>query len=144
VADGLDHPSDVVALEDSRLLRLDAETLRGLLASAPSVRSGLVELLCARSRLADGRLETLASLGVEGRVARILLALARDHGQPKPGGGVRITIPLSQTDIASMTGASRVRVNQVMAKFKRHGWVTLDGGRRTSLRDLAALEAQCR
>jgi CRP-like cAMP-binding protein len=144
VADGLDHSCSVVAIEDSTILRLDAESFRRMLAVLPSVRSGLVELLCKRLRLADGRLETLASLDVEGRVASVLLSLAREHGQPKPGGGMRIAIPLTQGDVAAMTGASRVRVNQVLSKFKRYGWITLDGGRRTSVRDVAALEARCR
>ena len=144
LSDGIDHSSSVVALEDARVLRLDAESFRGMLNEWSSARSGLIELLCRRLRLADGRLEMVAALDVEGRVARVLLMLAREHGEGKPGGGTRILIPLSQSDLAAMTGASRVRVNQVLSKFKRNGWVTLDGDRRTSVRDAAALEARCR
>jgi CRP-like cAMP-binding protein len=136
--------ASVAALEDSRVAWMDGESFRGLLEEMPSVRSGLIELLCRRLRLADSRLETLASLDVEGRVACVLLALSEEHGRPKPGGGVRIPVPLTQGDVAAMTGASRVRVNQVLAKFRRHGWVTLDGRRRMSVRDAAALEARCR
>lgn len=144
VSDGVDHSSSVVALEDARVLRLDAEAFRGMLDEWSSVRSGLIELLCRRLRLADCRLEMVAALDVEGRVARVLLMLAREHGEQKPGGGTRILVPLSQSDLAAMTGASRVRVNQVLSKFKRNGWVTLDGDRRTSVRDAVALEARCR
>jgi CRP-like cAMP-binding protein len=136
--------ASVAALEDSCVLWLDGEAFRGLLEEMPSVRSGLIELLCRRLRLADSRLETLASLDVEGRVACVLLALSEEHGEPKAGGGTRIPIPLSQADVAAMTGASRVRVNQVLSKFRRHGWVTLDGRRRMSVQDGAALEARCR
>jgi CRP-like cAMP-binding protein len=142
--DGVDHSSSVVTLEDARVLRLDAESFRGMLDEWSSVRSGSIELLCQRLRLADGRLEMVAALDVEGRVARVLLMLAREHGEQKPGGGTRILVPLSQSDLAAMTGASRVRVNQVLSKFKRNGWVTLGGDRRTSVRDAEALEARCR
>ena len=135
------HSSGVATLQDSRVLWLDGETFRWMLAEMPSVRLRLVELLCKRLRLADTRLETLATLDVEGRVARVLLALAEEYGEPKTGGGILIPIPLTQSDIAAMTGASRVRVNQVLSRFKAHGWVTLDGQRRTSVRDAAALEA---
>jgi CRP-like cAMP-binding protein len=141
---GVDHSSSVVALEDARVLRFDAESYREMLEELPTMRSGLVELLCRRLRSVEGRLETVAALDVEGRVARVLLTLAREHGERKPGGGTRILVPLSQGDLAAMTGASRVRVNQVLAKFKRNGWITLDGDRRTSVRDASALEARSR
>lgn len=144
LSDGIDHSSSVVALEDSRVLRLDAESFRGMLDEWSSVRAGLIELYCRRLRLAEGRLEMVAALDVEGRIARVLLMLARDNGEQKPGGGTRILVPLSQSDLAAMTGSSRVRVNQVLSKFKRNGWVTLDGDRRTSVRDPQALEARCR
>lgn len=136
--------SSVATLEDSRVVSLDGESFRWMLEEIPSLRSGLIDLLTRRLRLAETRLETLAALDVEGRVARVLLELAREHGEPKPGGGTRIPIPLTQGDVAAMTGASRVRVNQVLSKFRRNGWVTLDGRRRTSVRDAAALEARCR
>lgn len=143
-AHALERWAGVTALEDSRVLWLDGGSFRELLEEMPSVRVGLTELLCRRLRLADARLEALAALDVEGRVAWVLLALAEDLGEPKPGGGTRIPVPLTQGDVAAMTGASRVRVNQVLAKFREHGWVTLDGRRRISVRDDAALRARCR
>lgn len=143
-ADDAGYSVGVATLEDSRMLWLDRESFGWMLGQMPPLRSGLVELLSRRLRLAETRLETLAALDVEGRVARVLLDLARTYGEPKPGGGTRIPIPLTQGDIAAMTGASRVRVNQVLSKFRRNGWVTLDGRRRTSVRDAAELEARCR
>jgi CRP/FNR family transcriptional regulator, cyclic AMP receptor protein len=143
-ADGLERWASVAALEESRVLWLDGERFREMLTEMPSVRAGLIELLCRRLRLADARLEALAALDVEGRVASVLLALAEQVGHPKVGGGARIPVPLTQGDVAAMAGASRVRVNQVLAKFRRNGWVTLDGRRRISVRDDAALRARCR
>ncbi len=143
-ADSPGNSSSVSTLEGSHVLWLDGESFRWMLGEMQSMRSGLIELLSRRLRLADDRLETLAALDVEGRVARVLLALAQAYGEPKRGGGTRIPIPLTQSDVAAMTGASRVRVNQVLAKFRRKGWVTLDGRRRTSVHDAAALEARCR
>jgi len=144
VADPLERWASVAALEETRVLWMDGEDFRGLVEEMPPVRTGLIELLCRRVRLADDRLETLAALDIEGRVACVLLSLARQHGEAKAGGGTRIPIPLTQVDIAAMTGASRVRVNQVLAKFRRQGWVTLDGRRRMSVQDAAALGSRCR
>ena len=144
VADPLERWASVAALEDSRVLWMDGDSFRGVIEEMPPARTGLIELLCRRVRLADDRLETLAALDVEGRVACVLLSLARQHGEAKSGGGTRIPIPLTQADVAAMTGASRVRVNQVLAKFRQHGWVTLDGRRRMSVQDARALESRCR
>lgn len=143
VADPLEHWATVTTLEDARVLWMDGEGFRALLEDMAPLRVGLVELLCRRVREADDRLEALAALDVEGRVACVLLSLARRHGEAKVGGGMRIPIPLTQADVAAMTGASRVRVNQVLAKFRRHGWVTLDGRRRMSVQDAPALESRC-
>lgn len=142
--DRLEPWASVAALEDSRLLRLDGDDFRRLIEDVPAARAGLIDLLCRRVRLADERVGSLAALDVEGRVACTLLALARRYGEEKPTGGTRIPIPLTQADVAAMTGASRVRVNQVISKFRSHGWVTLDGRRRLSVQDPAALEARCR
>lgn len=136
--------SGAAALEETRVLSLDGGSFRRLVEEIPSLRIGLVTLLRDRLRTADARIESLAGQDVEGRVACVLLELARQHGTPKPGGGMLITIPLTQAEVAAMTGASRVRVNQVIAKFRRHGWVTLDGSRRTSVQDPTALESRCR
>lgn len=138
------HATGVATLEDARVLSLDGEAFRQLLGEIPALPAALVELLSERLRSADSRIEALAGQDVEGRVACVLLELARQHGVPKPGGGTLITIPLTQADVAAMTGASRVRVNQVIAKFRRHGWVTLDGRRRTSVQDPVALGSRCR
>ncbi len=142
-ADGAGCWTSVAALEDSRVLWLDGDGFRELLVQIPSLRGSLIELLCRRLRSADARLEAIAAHDVEGRVASVLLALAADLGHPKVGGGIRIPVPLTQADVAAMTGASRVRVNQVLAKFRRNGWVTLDGRRRISVQDPAALSARC-
>lgn len=144
VADPHERWASVATLEDSRVLWMEGDSFRRLLEDVPPARTGLIELLCRRVRLADDRLETLAALDVEGRVACVLLSLARQHGEAKPGGGTRIPIPLTQADVAAMTGASRVRVNQVLAKFRRHGWITLDGRRRMSVQDALALKSRCR
>ena len=124
--------------------RVDEEGFRRLIEEVPAARAGLIDLLCRRVRVADERISSLAALDVEGRVACTLLGLARRYGEAKPTGGTRIPIPLTQADVAAMTGSSRVRVNQVISKFRSHGWVTLDGRRRLSVQDPAALEARCR
>ena len=70
----------------------------------------LAEVLSRRLRLTSAHLLSLAALDVPGRVASQLLALAREYGERTPE-GTRIAMRLTQTDLASLVGASRVRVN---------------------------------
>ena len=61
------------------------------------------------------------------RIARLLLDLAERHGNAN-GDAIVVTIPLSQTELASLAGASRATVTRAFAGWRRRGLV--DTGRR--------------
>jgi CRP-like cAMP-binding protein len=67
-----------------------------------------------------------------------LLRLADKHGK-SVNGCIMIDLALTQTDLAEMTGATRVSINKTLGRFRRNGWVKLEG-RRFSICDRAALE----
>ena len=73
---------------------------------------------------------SLAALDVPGRVAAQLLALAGEYGEPSAGGATRIPLPLTQSDLAALVGASRVRVNQAIAFFKKRGCISVGADHR--------------
>ena len=64
-----------------------------------------------RLRLANAHVRALAAVDVTGRIDAQLLALAREYGESSPEGGTLIPLPLTQSDLAALVGASRVRVN---------------------------------
>lgn len=64
-------------------------------------------------------------LDLPARLARILLALARQHGREAADGSVFIDLSLTQTDLAEMTGATRVSINKALGRFRRAGWVSV-------------------
>ncbi len=82
-----------------------------------AVMKGLVQ----RLRRADRKIESLALMGVYGRVANVLL----DSGIPVPGpDNVRIIRDkISRQDIAKMVGASREMVSRVMKDFEEQGFI---------------------
>jgi CRP/FNR family cyclic AMP-dependent transcriptional regulator len=77
-------------------------------------------------------------------VARQLLSLAAEYGEPLPGDQDAVLIPLrlTQSDLAAMVGATRARVNTVLMYYKHHGIITVDRSLRIALCDPAALEAR--
>ena len=100
-----------------------------------------VKILSARVRLSDQLIQALATLDVNGRVARQLLAFAEKYGREKDG-MTQIRIALTQGDIADLVGASRKRVNQAMVSFKEQGLLDdVDG--RIAIKDGEGLAMYC-
>ena len=69
------------------------------------------------------------------------------HSFPSPpangGGEVLIPLRLTQSDLASLVGASRVRVNQVLVSYKRRKYIAVDRSYRITMRNRAALAQRC-
>jgi CRP/FNR family cyclic AMP-dependent transcriptional regulator len=109
----------------------------------PAIALNLLRILSDRLRLANERIQALCALDVYGRVARQIQSFARQYGQRDSAGIVTIPIRLTQSDIASLVGATRERVNQVMTSFKQQGYIAVDRNYRITVRNPDALERYC-
>jgi CRP/FNR family cyclic AMP-dependent transcriptional regulator len=144
VADSLGRSASVLTLEDSTLLWMDRKTFLSSMEEMPAIARNLVGILSRRLRLADTHTRSLAALDVPGRVAAQLLAFAREYGEPLPDGGVLIPLRLTQTDLAGLVGASRVRVNQALGYYRKRGNISLNRDHRIIVYDEEALERRAR
>ncbi|MCC2629792.1 MAG: transcriptional regulator, Crp/Fnr family [Thermomicrobiales bacterium] len=145
--------ADVTALEPAVLVWLDRGTFERLRRDIPAITENLLRLLTRRLRLANAQLQAMATLDVHGRVARMatldvhgrvarqLLALADVLGEEVGDGGVRIPLRITQSDLAALVGATRVRVNEVLVGFTRRHHIAVDRQHRITIRDRAELEA---
>jgi len=106
------------------------------------VARNLVKILSARVRLSDQVIQSLATLDVNGRVARQLLAFAERYGRDLDD-GVQVRIVLTQSDLADLVGASRKRVNQTMVFFKEQGLVSTDADGRFIIHNREGLTRFC-
>jgi CRP-like cAMP-binding protein len=145
----LDHQArsaTVTALEPCSVLWVDRATFGAWLQTVPALNANLLRLLARRLRLAGIHILTLSTLDLYGRVARQLLSLATECGEPLEDGGDAVLIPLrlTQSDLAAMVAATRARVNAVLMYYKRHGVIAVDRSLRITLRDPAALEERAR
>lgn len=141
--DSVGRSASAVTLEDSLMLWMDKVTFNYLLDNFPAVARNLVKILSARVRLSDQLIQALATLDVNGRVARQLLAFAEKYGHPK-NDATQIRILLTQSDIADLVGASRKRVNQAMVFFKEQRLIDTDAEGRIAIRDSEGLARYCR
>lgn len=139
MADRGGRSADVTALESATLLWIDRATLQQLRREIPLITENLIRLMARRLRLANAQLEAIATLDVHGRVARQLIALADALGEPVSE-GVRIPLRITQSELAALVGATRVRVNEVLVGFTRRKYIAVDAQHRITIRDRAALE----
>ena len=142
----IDHtyPSaNVVALEPSVLFWMDGATFAACRRRMADLNDNLVRLLSDRVRYTTRRLVWLTTHSVEGRLARQLLAFAEQCGVPDGAGGLLIPLRLTQSDLASLVGASRESVNKVIVALKARGTLAVDPAYRITVGDRAALAALC-
>jgi CRP/FNR family cyclic AMP-dependent transcriptional regulator len=140
--DSVGRSASAVTLESSLLLWMDKATFNYILDNFPPVARNLVKIMSARVRLSDQLIQALATLDVNGRVARQLLAFAEKYGHEK-NGSTQISIVLTQGDIADLVGASRKRVNQTMVSFKEQGLIDTDTDGRIAIKDSEQLARFC-
>lgn len=119
------------AMEDCTLLLLRRDTIMAVMRRYPDLAERAVLLLCDRLRWASEMVEDEAFLPLPKRLAKRLLALAESFGRktnatPAGGGGVRIDLPLSQRELASVVGASREAVNRMLSAWRDQGLVAIE------------------
>jgi CRP-like cAMP-binding protein len=102
-----------------------------LIETRPVVREAVIKFLCNRVRDADHQLEGIALYPIEVRLARFFLATARQKGELKPGTKVVIDLPISQSELALLIGASRPKVNAALALLEDGGSIERNEGRFT-------------
>jgi CRP/FNR family transcriptional regulator, cyclic AMP receptor protein len=141
--DSIGRSASAVTLEDSLMLWMDKITFNYMLDNFTAVARNLVKILSARVRLSDQLIQALATLDVNGRVARQLLAFAEKYGIKK-NDVTQIRIVLTQSDIADLVGASRKRVNQTMVLFKEQGLIDTDAEGRIAIKNGEGLARYCR
>jgi CRP/FNR family cyclic AMP-dependent transcriptional regulator len=141
--DGTGRSADVLALENTTLLWMDRDAFEECLRNMPGVTANMMRILCNRLRYAGQQIQALASMDVQGRVARQILDFAQRYGDVTPDGDVLIPIRLTQSDLASLVGASRERVNKILAIAKRNGHLSVDRDYHITVHNHQALARQC-
>lgn len=140
--DGLGRSASVTTLEECTLLWVDRHDFWQKLWKVPQVPVNMTRILSKRLRLCTAQIQAMAALDANGRLARQLLAFAREYGE-KTASGQHIPIRLTQTELADMVGISRVRANQILVYWKKRKYIAVDDQHHITLLNQAALEQRC-
>jgi CRP/FNR family cyclic AMP-dependent transcriptional regulator len=123
----------IEATQNTEVLVLRKDDFRRLLRQMPDIAIGLLRVLTKRLRDTDQLVQDAAFLDVGDRLAKKLLVLMESHGRAAPQGGVVLTLQLTQSELASMIGATRESVNKQLGAFRDQGIVAVDRQRITIL-----------
>lgn len=135
-----DAPRSATAetLEPTYAYTLHRDEFMRYIRTNPEFAIKVIVSLTKRIRAMNEQISDVFFLDLPGRLARKLLQLANDHGE-ETDEGIFIPLHLTQTDLAEMTGATRVSVNKALRRFRKANWVSVVG-RRITILDSDALE----
>lgn len=121
--DSRPRSATVSAFEQVEVLIVTSADFRAFLESHPRASVRLLEQLAARLREATLRQVEFAAQDGTGRVAARLVELVDEHGEDSSE-GTKITLPLTQEELAGWTGVSREGVSRALQTFRTRGWIT--------------------
>jgi len=142
--DSAGRSASVLTLEETVLLWMGRDSFWSCLQEMPKINANLVRILAQRVRLANEQIQALATLDVNGRVARQFLAFAEKYGKTDDSEEILIPVRLTQSELADLVGASRRRVNQVMVQFKQRGFIAVGEEGYISVKDRDNLSRLCK
>lgn len=127
VFDGLPRSADATAVNKVETLMLSKSAFVRLLGTQPSVGEAAVRFLAGRLRDADEQLEAIALHPIEARLARFFLASVRQKDPNGKAEKVSLALPISQSELALLVGASRPKVNAALGMLEQEGAIERRG-----------------
>lgn len=125
--------ASVITTEECQFAVLKKQDFIDCLTENPQMSFKIIQGLTQRLRALSENVRSLALMDVYGRVARLLLELAEEHGDTKI-----ISVKLTHNDIATRVGASPKMVSRIMQELKKGGYIRKTDGQLIIDRSLPA------
>jgi CRP-like cAMP-binding protein len=123
--DGKERSANATAAAECDLLEVPRRSLLRLLEHRFDVCLGLMIVLCDRLRRTNQQVEDFAFLGLERRMAKLLLRLADEMDQSTAS---RLKLNISQRALGERVGGSRERINKILHDWKGAGIIAIENG----------------
>lgn len=120
------HLSDAVALDAVHVCSFSMPQFETLIEEKPKIALSIISNLGQKLYSTMQQLGDTANHSVEEKLLAMLFRLAQEHGKETAAGQL-IQLNLTQQDMASMIGASRVMVAQVLKQLKEQGILSREG-----------------
>lgn len=134
--DGSPRSITVSVTEPSRMARMTHTTFADWMTREPRILRNIAVELSRRNRALNERVVGLIVHDVEKRVRMLLVRLAQEREQLKPGGSIQ-PAPTHEA-MAAFVGANREAVSRVIARLSKSGVITASR-QKVTIKDLAGL-----
>ncbi|MFF0446062.1 Crp/Fnr family transcriptional regulator [Streptomyces sp. NPDC004609] len=135
--DSRPRSASVIAVRMVVVSVVAGQTFRALCEREPQMPLALMRIVTNRLRASDQARIELGGYTPRVRLARMLTSLARTHGTAGKS-GIRIGIPLSHSDLASLIGSSQASLERSLRGLRADGVIDT-GYRNLVIRDLPRL-----
>ncbi len=120
------HAVHCEAFEDTLICVLSLKDFEELVRAKPELALRVIKVLAERLRRAEEEIGNLAFRDVPGRLSALLVRLAETGAEPESRGqDRRLMLRLTHQDLASMIGATRETVTNVLHRFRDMGLITI-------------------
>ncbi|RKO67518.1 Crp/Fnr family transcriptional regulator [Desulfofundulus salinus] len=116
--DGGEYPACAEVVEDAHVGLIRNRDMDVLILKNPSIALALLKIMARRLRVSQRQIMELALKDTTRRLASVLLELALEHGEPEDN-GIRITMPLTNQELANLVGTSRETANRILGELRR-------------------------
>lgn len=120
------RPFDAIAVEEAQVAILPRAAFMQWLGTSPHWGLNFIRLVSDRLFTTERDLAALSRTWTRPRLVHLLLKLAANLGKATPE-GVLIGVPVTHETLASMIGASRVRVTSTLNQLQREGLLSRRG-----------------
>ncbi len=120
--------SFAAAVGPSIVWKIPVDIFRALVSARPRLTMAVTRQVGERLKSVELRVESLVFRDVRSRLALLLLELEKDFGKREAEQRV-LDLPLTQSELASLVGASRQSVNAALGELQRDGLISREGRR---------------
>jgi CRP/FNR family cyclic AMP-dependent transcriptional regulator len=122
--DGMPRSADAVAIKPSRIFILDRIDFLRFLKKNDTAMEKILSTLSTRLRKTDELLEDTTFLNIPARFAKKLMEIGETFGR-KDGESLKISLRLSQQELADMVRATRESINKELRTLREKGLVSV-------------------
>lgn len=115
------------AAEPVRAWKVPRKAFQEVMASHPSLVLGVTRQIGDRLKRIESRVENLVFRDVHTRIMLTLCELAETFGREGPDGEVEISVPITQSELATLVGSTRQSVNVSLGELTDRGLLRKKG-----------------
>ncbi len=115
-----------IAIEDVKLCAINRSDLELIVQRNPEFAVRIISHLARKLNATMQQVSESSGASVKEKLLRLLLRLANEYGKTTPDMTI-IELKITQQEMGSMVGASRVKVSQVLRELKESGILRYNG-----------------